>query len=171
MNNTIIKHDNRYVVRAFIVIVGGAVIIGAGLFSFRHHDITLLGHFIDSYTQFDKAMADVSTPIFGSNPQGSHRSDVDTTNNLEQKASDALIKLNAASMVRISSATKYDSELMRLELDIADEAKQELNALRAYNKALLNKTDLDRTAKEYRVFHNNRTAAYALFQERSGITN
>ncbi len=64
------------------------------------------------------------------------------TDDVENKARDALVELNTKSSVRISSLIKNDGELMSKELEIADYSKKELDTLSTYKKAIRDKGDI-----------------------------
>jgi geranylgeranyl pyrophosphate synthase len=151
MNMEIIK---KY--RALIIIV---LVVAAGIFfffyRFHHHDTKALTDFVPAYEKFDKAIADFS---------------IGETDDLESKASDALIELNTKASVRLSSLVENDAELMSKELEIADFSGKELDNLRAYKRAIKSKNaDLVGLAKEYGDLTSKRKTAYARFQELAGL--
>jgi hypothetical protein len=151
MNMEIIKKYKELLVLALVVIVGAFFFF----YRFYHNDVKALADFSASYKKFDKAISDF---FFGK------------TDDLERKAGDALIELNTKAAARLSSLTKNDAELMSTALEIEDFSGRELDILRAYKRAIQSQdADLDRLAKEIGNLTNNRTAAYARFQELAGI--
>jgi len=125
----------------------------------HHNDVKALREFLASYEKFDKAISDFSIPVFASNL------DLNKTNDLESKAGDVLIELNAKAAARLSSLTKNDAELMSEMLVIADFSGKELDNLRAYKSAVQSKNaDLDGLAKESGDLTSKRKSAYARFQ-------
>ncbi|OGD17716.1 MAG: hypothetical protein A2V76_04425 [Candidatus Aminicenantes bacterium RBG_16_63_14] len=151
MNMGIIK---KYKTLLIIVIV-----VAAGIFfffyRFYHNDVKALVDFSVSYEKYDKAISDFSS---------------NKTDDLESKADDALIELNAKSTFNLSSLIKNDAELMDQAFEVAELSGKELESLKAYKRAIQTKNaDLDGSAKEYGDLTGKRKSAYARFQELGGL--
>ena len=135
-----------------LLILALVVIVGVFFFFSRlyHNDIKALEGFVASYEKFDKAISDFS---------------ISKTDDLESKASDALIELNTKATFRLSSLIKNDGLIPPSALEIADFSGKELESLQAYKRAIQSKNaDLDGLAKEYGDLASKRKAAYARFQ-------
>jgi len=135
-----------------LLVLALVVIVGVFLFFSRiyHNNIKALEGFLASYVIFDQAISDFS---------------ISKTDDLENKAGDALIELNTKATFRLSSLIKNDAELMDQALEVADLSGKELERLRVYNRAIQSKSsDLDELAKEYGDLTGKRRAAYARFQ-------
>jgi hypothetical protein len=145
-----------------------ALVALAGLFFFyrlHRHDVKSLVNFSVAYKNFDKAISDFSIPVFAPNFEGAP-----ATDDLERKADEALVELNTKASARLSSLIKNDAELMSTTLEIADLSGKELDALKAYKRAVADKNvNLDRLAKEFGDLTNKRQSAYARFQELAGL--
>jgi hypothetical protein len=151
MNMKIIKKYRALLIIALVVVAG----IFFFFYRFYHNDVKALADFSVSYEKFDKAISDFS---------------INKTDDLESKAGDTLIKLNAKATFRLSSLIKNDAKLMDQALEVADLSGKELESLRAYKRAIQSKNaDLDGLAKEYGDLTSNRKTAYARFQELSGL--
>jgi hypothetical protein len=151
MNMKIIK---KY--RALLII---ALMVAAGIsflfYHFYHNDVKALEDFLVSYEKYDKAISDFS---------------INKTDELENKAGDTLIELNAKATFRLSSLIKNDAKLMDQALDVADLSGKELESLRAYKRAIQSKNaDRDGLAKEYGDLTSKRRTAYARFRELGGL--
>ena len=151
------------IIKKYKVVLVLALIVIVGVFSFfyRMHnkDVKALTEFLASYEKFDKAISDFAVPVFAAN------FDLNKTDDLESKASDALIELNTKAAFRLSSLIKNDSVIPPLALEITDFSGKELDNLRAYKKAVQSKNaDLDGLAKEYDELTSKRKTAYARFQ-------
>ena len=139
------------------LLVLALVVVGGFLFFYRmyHHDVKTLENFSASYKKFDKAIADFSTSETGDS---------------EAKTGNSLTELNQNSLVQISSLIKNDGLLMNTELEIADLSQKELDALKAYKRAIQSKdSNSDGLAKEYSNLTGKRKAAYVRFQGLGGI--
>jgi tRNA A37 N6-isopentenylltransferase MiaA len=137
--------------KALLLIV--LVVAGIFLFFYRmyHNDVKALTDFSASYEKFDKAISDFS---------------VSKTDDLENRASDALAELTTKAQFRISSLIKNDPQLMDQALEVADLSGKELETLRAYKRAIQSKSpDVDRLAQEYSDLTSKRKAAYVHFRE------
>jgi hypothetical protein len=146
MNMEIMK---KYKVLLVLVLV---IIMSAFFFFYRmyNHDIEALTDFVASYEKFDKAISDFS---------------IGKTDDLESKAGDALIELNAKAAFRLSSLIKNDGVIPPLALEIADFSGKELDTLNAYTRAIQSKNaDLGGLAKEYGDLTSKRKTAYARFR-------
>ena len=155
MNMEIIKKYKVLLVLALVVLVGAFLFF----YRFYHNDVKALEDFSASYENYDKAISDFSVPVFETNL------DLNKTDDLESKASDALIELNTKAAFRLSSLIKNDSAIPPLALEIADFSGKELDNLRAYKKAVQSKNaDLNGLAKEYGELTSKRKTAYARFQ-------
>ncbi len=142
----IIKKYKVLLVLALIVIVG-VVFFFSRLY---HNDVRALTDFVASYEKFDKTMSDFS---------------IGGTDDLESKAGDALIELNAKATFRLSSLIKHDALIPPLAREIADFSAKELDTLRAYKRAIQSENaDLDGLGKEYDDLMNKRKTAYARFR-------
>jgi hypothetical protein len=151
MNMKIIKKYRALLIIALVVVAG----IFFFFYRFYHNDVKALADFSVSYEKFDKAISDFS---------------INKTDDLESKAGDTLIKLNAKATFRLSSLIKNDAKLMDQALEVADLSGKELESLRAYKRAIQSKNaDLDGLAKEYGDLTSKRKTAYARFQELSGL--
>lgn len=135
-----------------LLVLAPVAIVGVFLFFSRmyHNDITALEGFLASYETFDKAISDFS---------------ISKTDDLESKAGDALIELNAKATFRLSSLIKNDAELMDQALEVADLSGKEIESFRAYKRGIQSKNSgLDELAEEYGDLTSKRKAAYARFQ-------
>lgn len=140
----------------------------AGLFAFfhlYHTDINELADFSASYEKFDKAISGfprrVSESSFANMPA------VDSWGG---KADEALAELKAKASARISSLIKNDAVLMSITLEISDLAGKELEALKAYRRAVSGKDiNADRLAKESADLTDKRQTAYARFRAQAGL--
>ena len=151
MNIEIIKKYRALLIIAFVVAAG----IFFFFYRFYHNDVKALTDFSVSYEKFDKAISDFS---------------INKIDDLESKAGDALIKLNAKATFRLSSLIKNDAKLMDQALEVADLSGKELESLRAYKRAIQSKNaDLDGLAKDYGDLTSKRKTAYARFQELAGL--
>ena len=159
----IIKKYKALIVLALIVVVGTFFFF----YRFYHNDVKALTDFSVAYEKFDKAVSDFSTSVFASNPEGALAVD-----DLERKADEALVDLNIKASARISSLIKNDAELMRATHEIADLSGKELDALKAYKRAIADKNSgMDKLAQAFGDLSNKRQVAYAHFRELGGIKN
>lgn len=151
-----------------VLFVLALVLIASVFFIFynMYHDgLKALEGFVASYEKFDKAISDFSLPVFVSNFE-----DAPATDGLERKADEALFELNTKAHARLSSLIKNDAELMSTTLEIADLSGKELDALKAYKRAVVDqKVNLDSLAKESGELTNKRQTAYARFRELAGL--
>lgn len=89
---------------------------------------------------------------------------------LERNADEALFELQTKASARISSLIKNDAGLMAAALEIADLSRKELDALKAYKRAVASKdVQSDKLAKESVDLRNKRQTAYARFKELAGL--
>jgi hypothetical protein len=145
------------------------LVVLAGLFAFFYHlyhgDVKKLADFSASYEKFDKAISGfprrVSESSFANMPA------VDSWGG---KADEALAELRARASARISSLIKNEAALMSIALEISDLAGKELEALKAYRRAVSGKDiNADRLAKESADLTDKRQTAYARFRAQAGL--
>jgi hypothetical protein len=136
------------------------VLVGlAGIFFFFYYfgrkDAQALESFIASYEEFDSAISDFSV----------NGADLEET-----KAVEALTRLQAKAVFRLSSLTKNDGELMSQAREITALSGKELESLRAYQRAARSQNaDRDRLAEERGLLSGKRKAAYARFRQLGGL--
>jgi len=130
--------------------------IFALFFHFHQNDVKAFSDFFASYGKFDKAISDFYA---------------DNTPDLESKLSNALTELDAkATTFRISSLVENDAELIKKASEIADLSEIELNSLKSYKKAVVNKdADLDSLEIGFGDLTKKRKIAYAHFRELAGL--
>jgi hypothetical protein len=160
MNMEIIK-KNKWLIFFVLVVL-------AGIFAFYHlyhTDIKELADFSASYEKLDRAISDFSGRISGSSFE-----DRPAVDSYERKADEARVELKVKASARLSSIIKNDAELMSITLNISDLAAKELEALKAYRRAVF---DMDinagRLAEEFADLTNKRQTAYARFRELGGL--
>jgi len=147
MNMEIVKKNKVLLVLALVVIV----VFFFFFIRLYHHDVKALEDFVASYKKFDKAISDFS---------------ISKTDDLENKASNAIIELSAKATFRLSSLIKNDALIPPLALEIADFSGKELDNLSSYKRAMQSKNaDLNVLAIEYGDLTSKRKDAYARFQE------
>lgn len=152
----------------WLVIVVLVVLTGSFFFFNRfHHDVKALTDFSYSYEKFDKTISNFSISVFTSNLDSKPASD-----DLERKATEALIELNIRASERISSLIKNDAKFMSTELEIADFSGKELAALVSYKRAIwdMRDSEVDKFAKEFSDLKNKRTTAFTRFQDLVKLT-
>jgi hypothetical protein len=140
-----------------IVLLAGA----AGIYFLVHHfydrDIRALTDFMTAYTTYDQAMTAAS--------KSEQLSD-----DLQQTAGQALADMQTRASVRISSFIKNDGELMDTEQQIADLSTKEMDALLAYQGALIQKSaDLELRKQEMDDLTRQRQRVYSHFQDLGGL--
>jgi hypothetical protein len=138
-----------------IFIIAMALVVLVGIFSFFYrmynNDMIALEVFVVSYEKFDKAISEFS---------------VNKTDDLENKANDALFELNANANFRVSSLIRNDSLIPAAARKVVDLAGKEIESLRAYKIAIQsNSANVERLAKDYNNLTSERKTAYASFQE------
>jgi predicted negative regulator of RcsB-dependent stress response len=106
-------------------------------FRMYHNDVKAIADFSTSYEKFDKAISEYS---------------VNQTDNLENRASDALTELNLNASFKLSSLIKNDNLIPSAALEVANFATEGLKELKAHNK-------------DYIDFENKRKITYAHFEE------
>jgi hypothetical protein len=136
-----------------------ALFVSTGVLSFfyrfYHSDMKALAGFSASYKKFNQTISDFS---------------IWKTDELENKAGDALTELNTKASLRLSSLIKNDAELMDLALEVANLSGKEMENLRVHKRASQSQNaDLDRLAGEYGTLTLKRKAAYARFQQLAGF--
>jgi type II secretory pathway pseudopilin PulG len=150
-----------------VVLIGIAAIFFFFFYRMGSNDAKALADFSAAYKDYDQSISDFSTAVLASNPGGAP-----ATDDLERKANEALVKLTTKASARISSLTKNDGDLMRLTLEIADLSGKELDALKAYQSAVVAKSgDADKLANEFADLKNQRQTAYARYLELAGLKN
>jgi hypothetical protein len=141
-----------------LLLVLALVVMMAFFFFFirlYHHDVKALEDFVASYKKFDKAISDFS---------------ISKTDELENKANNALTELNANSALKLSSLIKNDALIPPLALEIADFSGKELTSLGSCKRALHGKNaDLKLLTKECSELSGKRKDAYAHFQKLAGL--
>jgi hypothetical protein len=159
---------NMEIIKKYKWLIFFVLVMFAGIFAFYHlyhTDIKELADFSASYEKFDRAISDFSGRISGSSPE-----DRPTVDSYERKADEALVELKVKASARLSSLIKNDAELMSITLEISDLAGKELEALKAYRRAVSDKDiNADRQAKEFADLTNERQAAYPRFRELGGL--
>lgn len=153
--------DIYKIAKAFLVIVLiGAAAVFFFFYRMGQNDAKKLVDFLIAYDRFDKAITDFSIPVLASNSGAAP-----ATDDLERYADEALAELNTKASARISSLTKHDGEIMSITREIADLCGKELDTLKLYKIAAVNKNaDLEMLAKELMDIKNKRRAEYALFR-------
>jgi hypothetical protein len=164
---------NGYVpMKKYLALLVVALFAICGIFFFFFYrmgtnDAKALADFPVAYDHYDQAVSDYSKAVLATNPES-----ILTTDDIERKADQALAVLHTKASVRISSLTKNDGDLMKLSLEIADLARQEVDTLKAYQSAVASQSaDLDRLAKQFHDLTNQRQTDYAHYLELAGIKN
>ncbi len=147
-----------------LLVVGLAALCGILFFFFYRmgtNDAKALADFSVAYSKYDQSVSDYSKAVLASNPVGAQ-----STDDLEQQADEALVVLSTKASVRISSLTKNDGDLMKVSLEIANLAEQELDTLKAYRKAVADRSaETNRLAREFADLTSQRQAAYSRYRE------
>ncbi|MGB8958141.1 MAG: hypothetical protein WCC00_03910 [Candidatus Aminicenantales bacterium] len=142
-----------------ILVLALAAVVCLFFFHMYHDDINALKGFIAAYEKFDQAVSDLSTSA---------------SNDVDGKAGESLVVLNAKAPLRLSSLIKNDAELMDQAREVADLSQRELDGLKAQDAMLKSRNpdsdgakgrELD---KDVRVLREKRQAAYARFRELCG---
>ncbi len=157
--------------KKFAVGMVAVVIVAAGIFFFfyyfGHGDEVKLSEFQNAYAKFDQAIAGYSKNGIGANPV-----DSPALSGLERKADEALSELKTKAAARISSLTRHDGDLMNAMVEIGDLSAKELDALKSFQSAALNKNeDAAALAQEFKDLTSQRQAVYARFRDLAGLNN
>jgi 3-oxoacyl-ACP reductase-like protein len=148
--------------KKFIVVPLLVLAVAIVLFvRFGYNDTKRLGEFSDAYEAYDSAIASYSTSIFTTTPQTAS-----AQGELESNANQALAELKTKASARISSVSKYDSDMMGLMNEIAGLSEKELDTLASATKKT---ASLDALEKEFNELVNQRQADFARFKELAGI--
>ena len=157
----------KYVAWLVVVLIGIAAIFFFYFYRMGSSDAIALADFSAAYENYDRAISDFSAVVLASNPEGAPAGD-----EFERKADEAFVELNTKASARISSLTKNDGDLMRLTRQIADLSGKELDALKAYQSAVADKSgDLDKLAKDFADLKNQDQTDYARYLELAGLKN
>lgn len=148
--------------KKFIVIPLLVLTVAVLLFvRFGYNDTKALREFSAAYEAYDSAIGDYSTSIFATTPQtASAQGDLGAT------ANQALAELKNKASARISSVSKYDSDMMGLMKEIAGLSEKELDTLASATKKT---ASLDALEKEFNELVNQRQADFARFKELAGL--
>lgn len=157
-------------VRKYVWVSVGAIVIGAGFFFFYtrfYRDIKTLTDFSIAYEKFDKAIADFAVAMSTGNSNPSSVAEESGRN-----AEMTLTILQKQANERISSLIRNDAEFMRTTLEISVLARKEYEVVKAYNAALKDSSDGDGVSglNVVNELKNKRQAAYVHFQELVKVT-
>ena len=158
---------NKKIIAALLII---PLILVAGIFSLFFinmgtNDAKALAEFPVAYNNYDQAINDLSRVIL--TPNFASPADVDP---LEHQADEALVILTARALVRISSLTIHDGELMQVAGEIASLAKQELDVLKSYRSSTAYPpVDLENIVRQIRELTSQRQVDYGRYQDLAAI--
>ena len=152
--------------RKYLILLVVALIALGGIFFYFFYrmgtnDTKALADFSVAYNKYDQSVSDYSKAVLASNPERAH-----VTDDLERNADAALVVLDTEASVRLSSLTKNDGDLMKVSLEIANLGGEELDTLKAYRRAVADRsTEIAQLAKEFADLTNQRQAAYSRYRE------
>jgi hypothetical protein len=161
---TLLEIMKKYKALLFIPLI---VVVGIFFFFYRmgKNDAKKLADFSVAYEKFDQATSAFYKPVLASTSGASP-----LTDGLERQADEAQAELKTKSSARISSLTKNDAELMRIALEIGDLSGKEVDILKAYKRAVVDKNAaMDPLIKELGDLTSKRQTDYARFLELAGL--
>lgn len=151
----------KYLTLLAVALIGLCGLVFFFFYRMGRNDAKALADFSVAYDKYDQSVSNYSKTVLAPNPES-----VQPTDDLERQADEALVALNTTASVRISSLTKNDGDLMKVSLEIANLAGKELDTLKAYQRAVADRsTESDKLAREFADLTSQRQAAYSRYRE------